>query len=162
MTACMTDRHSAEATILRRRPLERAGTAALVCTVALAALAGWTYWRYTAPVEIRLASEVIGAPLDIRPEPAVVSAEPNRMQRVVFHVHNPSQDVRRLSGRVELAPSAAEAQVSIFAMQCGEYTEVEPGASDTFAVVFSVKAAGLSGVRTITLRHVFAPATEGR
>ena len=112
--------------------------------------------------EVRLASEVIGAPLDVRPEPAVVSAKPNRMQRVVFRVHNPSQEVRRLSGRVELAPSAAEAQVSIFAMQCGEYTEVEPGASDTFAVVFSVKAAGLSGVRTITLRHVFAPATEGR
>ena len=158
----MTDEHPTGTAILSLRRLGRASTAALCIAITVAALAGWTYRRYTAPVEVRLASEVIGAPLEVRPEPAVVSAEPNRMQRVVFHVHNPSRDVRRLSGSVALAPAAAEAQVSIFAMQCGKYTEVEPGASDTFAVVFSVKAAGITGVRTITLRHVFAPATEGR
>ncbi|MCC7020236.1 MAG: hypothetical protein IT332_10800 [Ardenticatenales bacterium] len=158
----MTDDLPTDTAILSRRRLGRAGTAALSITFTVAALASWTYWRYTAPVEVRLLSEVVGVPLDVRPEPAVISAEPNRMQRVVFHVHNPGPDVRRLSGRIELAPADAETQVSIFAMQCGDYTEIEPGATDTFAVVFNVKAAGLTGTRAITLRHVFAPATAGR
>lgn len=137
----------------------RTGFAALV--IALTVLAGWAYWRFTAPIEVRLTSEVIGAPLDVEPVPAVLWAKPHKMQRVVFRVHNPGRTTRRLSGRVDLAPAAAEAQVKIFAMQCGDYTEVEPGAGDEFAVVFNVKAAGLTGVRHITLQHVFAPATEG-
>lgn len=129
--------------------------------IVLAALAGWTYWRFSAPVEVRLTSEVIGAPLDIEPVPAGLFTPPNKMVRVVFRVHNPGRTTRRLSGRVVIAPAAAETQVRIFAMQCGAYTEVEAGEIDEFAVVFSVSAAGLTGARRITLQHVFAPATEG-
>jgi len=125
---------------------------------AAALLGGLGLWRLRAPVEVRLASAVVGLDLEVSPEPARLSAVPGKMQRVVFEVHNPGPAAQAVTGSIAIAPASAERQVTVFAMQCGDWTTIAPGARDTFAVVFSVAPAGLRGRRALTLEHRFEPA----
>lgn len=140
----------------RRAALTAAGALAVA-----AALGGVWLWRQRAPVEVRLASAVVGLNLAVSPEPARLSAVPGKMQRVVFQVHNPGPAAQAVTGSIAITPTSAEAQVTVFAMQCGEWTTIAPGARDTFAVVFSVAPAGLRGTRSLTLEHRFVPAEGG-
>lgn len=139
------------------RPPRAAAAAALAVVATLGA--AWL-WRQRAPVEVRLASEVVGLTLDVAPEPARLDAVPGKMQRVVFRVRNPGPAAQQVTGSIAIVPAAAEDQVTVFAMQCGDWTTIQPGADDSFAVVFAVAPAGLTGVRSLTLSHRFVPAAD--
>jgi len=144
----------------RGRHPARASVAMAALAVGAALGAAWL-WRQRAPVEVRLASEVVGLALAVAPEPARLDAVPGKMQRVVFRVRNPGAAAQQVTGSIAVTPPSAEDQVTIFAMQCGDWTTIAPGADDSFAVVFSVAPAGLTGVRSLTLSHRFEPAGDG-
>lgn len=139
---------------MRRSWVWWAGIGVVLGAVAIEGL----LWRYSAPVHVTFDSQVTGADLEVEPLPDQLDTLPGQMQRVVFRVRNPGSEVQRLKGTVTLVPTTASGQVDIFAIECGEYSTVEPGETREFAVVFRVDAAGLRGSRQIAMQHLFEPA----
>jgi cytochrome c oxidase assembly protein Cox11 len=135
----------------------------MLLVVGLVALVagGWALWRYTAPVEVHLASTVNGLPFEIETIPPVVSARPGEVVKVIYRIRNNDLMPIPAYGQVVIEPTGAESQVQVFLTQCGGMNIYQNGYAEDYEVVFRVQAAGLTGASQITLQHIFTPAVQG-
>jgi hypothetical protein len=134
----------------------------LIVALALAAVATWLAWRYTAPVEIVLASDVGDLPFEVAIEPPVVQAQPGEVVSVTYRIHNTHVLPLEAFGRIEIEPEESAGQVQIFYTRCGGLNTFQNNTSENYEVVFRVEAAGLSGASRIVLRHAFVRAAPPR
>lgn len=124
----------------------------------LLAAGGWVYWRYTAPVEVRLASNVNDLPFQVKVIPPVVLARPGEMVSVVYRISNQNITPLEAFGKVVVEPKDAQDQIKIFLTQCGGLNTFQNNYTQDYLVYFRVQPAGLSGAQQITLDHVFTRA----
>jgi hypothetical protein len=132
--------------------------AALLAALALAA-GGWLAYRYTAPVEVRLASAAPGLPFEIEMLPPVVRVRPGEMVSVTYRIRNTNIMPIAAWGSVRIEPAEAVEQVDVFLTQCGGLNTFQNSVAEDYAVIFRVRPAGLSGATQLTLRHDFEPVT---
>lgn len=124
----------------------------------LLVVGGWVYWRYTAPVEVRLASNVNDLPFQVEVIPPVVLARPGEMVSVVYRISNQNITPLEAFGKVVVEPTEAKDQIKIFLTQCGGLNTFQNNYAQDYLVYFRVQAAGLTGAQEITLDHVFTRA----
>ena len=124
----------------------------------LAAL-GWVYWRYTAPVEVRVDSTVADLPFEVETIPPVVQARPGEVIKVLYRIRNTDLMPIAAFGRVEIEPLGADGQIQIFLTKCGGLNTFQNGYAEDYEVIFRVQPAGLTGASRLTLQHIFTPAT---
>ena len=130
-----------------------------ICAVVLG---GWVVWRYTAPVQVRLASSVQDLPFDVETIPPVVEARPGEMVTVVYRIRNNDLEPLEAYGSIQIEPPSAGQQIRVFLSQCGGLNTYEHSYTQDYQVFFRVQPAGLTGVQEITLRHNFTRAAPPR
>ena len=118
-------------------------------------------WRFTSPVEVRIEAVVHSdLPFDAAAIPPVVWAKPGEVLRVLYRIRNRAAQPVQAFGRYEISPVATVDQLQIYLTQCGGLNTFQPNMPSDYEVVFRVQPAGLFGSSSITLRHVFNPATQ--
>lgn len=139
---------------LRHRPRIGLLAAIIICVAGV-----WIVWRYTAPVEVRLAANVSDLPFEVETIPPVVVARPGEMIPVVYRIRN--ADILPLAafGEVLIEPGTSTDQIEIFLTQCGGLNTFQNGFPEDYEVLFRVQPAGLFGSPQLTLWHVFTRAT---
>ena len=133
---------------------------AAVLAVLLVLAGNWLVYRFTAPVEVRLASAAPGLPFDIEIIPPIVHVRPGELVSVTYRIRNNHLTPVAAWGTLLIEPPAASDQLEIFLTQCGGLNTFQNSIPEDYAVVFRVRAAGLRGQTRLTLRHEFEPATE--
>lgn len=132
----------------------------IVFVLAVAVVAAvWLFWRYTGPVEVRLAGEVNDLPFEVETIPPVVQARPGEVVKVIYRIRNADIAPLAAYGVVEIEPGSASDQIEIFLTQCGGLNTFQNGYPEDYEVIFRVQPAGLSGASRVTLWHVFTRAT---
>jgi cytochrome c oxidase assembly protein Cox11 len=130
--------------------------------VAAAALGAFLFWRYTAPVEVRLYYSVNDLPFDVQTIPPVVYARPGEMVSVVYRIRNNDIEPLEAFGRIEVEPHSAAGQIQVFLTQCGGLNTYQHSYPQDYLVFFRVQPAGVTGARQITLQHTFTRAAPPR
>ena len=130
--------------------------AALLVVVVLAA--GWLAYRFLAPVEVRLASNVNDLPFEVQVIPPVVEARPGEMVSVIYRIHNKNITPLEAFGKIQVEPNDATDQIKIFLTQCGGLNTFQNSVSADYLVYFRVQPAGLTGAQAITIDHIFTRA----
>lgn len=133
----------------------------IVAVMIVVATAGWVAWRFTAPIEVRLAGNPTDLPFEIETIPSVVQARPGELVKVVYRIRNTDISPAVAYGQIEIDPGTASDQIQIFLTQCGGVNTFESGYPQDYEVIFRVQPAGLSGVQQMTLWHIFTRATPG-
>lgn len=124
-------------------------------------ISAFLIWRFTSPVEVRIEAVVhSNLPFDAETIPPVVWAKPGEVLRVRYRISNRDAQPVQAFGRYEISPAASADQLQIFLTQCGGLNTFQPNMPSDYEVVFRVQPAGLLGSSSITLRHVFNPATQ--
>jgi cytochrome c oxidase assembly protein Cox11 len=130
---------------------------------AMAAVCGaWVFWRYTSPVQVRLASSIEDLPFDVEAIPQLVEARPGEMVTVVYRIRNNDIEPLEAFGSLEIDPPSASQQIHVFLTQCGGLNTYEHSYTQDYQVFFRVQPAGLTGAQQITLRHKFTRAAPPR
>jgi cytochrome c oxidase assembly protein Cox11 len=134
----------------------------LLAGVCVVVCAGWIFWRYTAPVQVRLASSVKDLPFDVETIPPVVDARPGEMVSAIYRIRNNDIEPLEAFGSIEIDPPSASQQIQVFLTQCGGLNTYEHSYTQDYRVFFRVGPAGLMGAQQITLRHNFTRAAPPR
>jgi cytochrome c oxidase assembly protein Cox11 len=136
----------------------------LVVVVGLVGLAfgGWIYWRYTAPIEVRLTASVGDLPFTVQTIPPVLEVQPGQMVSVTFRIRN--NDILPLEayGKLFVEPTSATDQVKVYITQCGGLNAFQNSFASDYLVLFRVQPAGLTGQQQITLHHTFTRVVDRR
>ncbi len=125
-------------------------------------LAGWVYWRYTAPIEVRLLASVGDLPFTVETIPPVIEARPGEVISVTFRIRNNDIIPLEAYGKLLVEPPSAQDQVKVYITQCGGLNAFENSYAANYLVLFRVQPAGLTGQQVITLHHTFTRATPPR
>lgn len=132
----------------------------LAAALLLVLVAGaWLAWRYVAPVTVTLTADAAGLPLEIDIFPAEVVARPGDVISVTYRIRNTAITPYSAFGRLDVVPVSASDQVQVFFTQCGGLNTYQASQAIDLAVVFRVQPAGLTGQRTVILRHTFEAAS---
>lgn len=132
------------------------GLGAILLVVIVAA--GWLAWRFLAPVEVHLTSNVNDLPFEVQVIPPVVQAHPGEMVNVVYRIHNKNLTPLEAFGKIQIEPSDAADQIKIYLTQCGGLNTFQNSVSADYQVYFRVQPAGLTGAQAITVDHIFTRA----
>lgn len=119
---------------------------------------GWLIWRFTSPVQVDIASTIIGLPFDIETVPATVSAQPGEMVRVLYRVRNNSLTGLEAYATITIEPDGATDQLEVFVSQCTGLNTFQNSYIEEYEVMFRVEPAGLFGNQHLVLRHTFESA----
>lgn len=121
-------------------------------------LGGWLVWRFTSPVQVDIASTVVGLPFDIETVPATVSAKPGEMVRVLYRVRNNSLTGLEAYATITIEPEGSTDQLEVFLSQCTGLNTFQNSYIEEYEVMFRVEPAGLLGSQHLVLRHTFESA----
>jgi len=119
---------------------------------------GWLIWRFTSPVQVDIASTIIGLPFDIETVPATVSAKPGEMVRVLYRVRNNSLTGLEAYATITVEPEGSTDQLEVFVSQCTGLNTFQNSYIEEYEVMFRVEPAGLFGSQHLVLRHTFESA----
>lgn len=122
----------------------------------------WLLGRYTGPVTVELASEVVDLPLSVEMIPPSVQVRPGEVVSVTYLIYNQGATPLEAFGRIDIEPAGATDQMQIFLSQCGGMNTFQSNLPERYDVVFRVQPARLWGSRHLVLRHTFIRATPPR